>query len=236
MAKQILKMGSDYNGEILGARELENGDFEVAPVEINADGHLIVDSSQSPISGVDKDGVVHQIITDYRGYQVPLDYLHDIVHQRAMYTISHTFLGVAVNGFARMRLKTGTEKTLHFDITFNADLKCRLKTYSAPTITANGTLFQPFNRLIGYGDGLQTFQVYLNPTFTGGTLRGNDFIGSNTGQGSTAVRAGGGRSGGIESVLLPNQEYIIEFQNVGTSASDIGVIINCYEKPDDFPT
>lgn len=154
-----------------------------------------------------------------------------------MYTISHTFLGVAINGFARMRIKTGAEKVLHFDITFNADLKCRLKTYGNPNITANGTLFQPFNRVIGYGNGLQTFLVYLNPTFTGGILRGNDFIGSQTAGGvGSAVRAGVGRSGGIESVLLPNQEYIIEFQNVGTDVSDIGVIINCYEKPDDFPT
>jgi len=223
---------SNYQNQMLGTDD--NG--YVRKIEVNAEGQLVVDTSQAPISGVDKDGTVHQIITDYRGYQVPLDYLHDIVHQRAMYTISHTFLSVATNGYARLRLKTGTEKTLHFDITFNADLKCRLKTYSAPTITVNGTLFAPFNRIIGYGDGLQTFQVYLNPTFTGGTLRGNDFIGSNAGQGSSTVRAGGGKSGGIESVLLPNQEYIIEFQNVGTSASDIGVIINCYEKPDDFPT
>ena len=147
----------------------------------------MVDASQTPISGIDINGEVEQLIVDYRGYLVPIDYLHDIVHQRAMYTISHTFLAVAINGFARMRIKTGAEKVLHFDITFNADLKCRLKTYSNPNITANGTLFQPFNRVIGYGNGLQTFQVYLNPTFTGGVLRGNDFIGSNAGTGGQAI-------------------------------------------------
>lgn len=233
----ILKNMADYKGEILGAHQIDEDTWEVSPIEINADGYMIVDTSQYPINGIDRDGIIHPLITDYRGYQVPLDYLHDIVHQRAMYTISHTFLAVSVNGYARMRLKTGTTKALHFDITFNADLKCRLKTYSSPTITANGTLLAPFNRIIGYGNGLQTFLVYLNPTFTGGTLRGNDFIGSQTAGGvGSAVRAGGGRSGGIESVLLPNQEYIIEFQNVGTEVSDIGVIINCYEKPDDFPT
>ena len=231
----MLKMGVDYNGQILGARELENGDYEVAPIEINSQGYLIVDSSFTPIAGIDRDGVIHSIRTDYRGYQVPIDYLHDIVHQKAMYTISHTFLAVAINGFARLRIKTGVDKALHFDITFNSDLKCRLKTYSSPIIGAGGTLFQPFNRVIGYGNGLQTFQVYLNPTFTGGTLRGNDFTGSNAGTGGQAVRAGGGRSGGVESIILPNQEYIIELQNVGTEVSDIGIIINCYEKPNDFP-
>jgi hypothetical protein len=233
--KFYLKQGADYNFQMLGSRQIDESTFEVAPIEINEQGYLIVDTTQSAIVGVDLTGTLHPIKTDYRGYQVPIDYLHDIVHQKAMYTISHTFLAVGINGFARLRLKTGTTHTLHFDITFNADLKCRLKTYSAPTITGNGTLFQPFNRIIGYGNGLQTFQVYLNPTFTGGTLRANDFIGSNAGTGGQAIRAGGGRSGGIESVLLPNQEYIIEFQNVGTEVSDIGIVINCYEKPDDFP-
>jgi hypothetical protein len=234
MARQILKVPSNYQYQILGSYQVGAEDYEISPIEINEDGFLIVDISQTPITGIDKNGDVEKLIVDYRGYLVPIDYLHDIVHQYAMYTISHTFLSVASNGFARLRLKTGLDKVLHFDITFNADLKCRLKTYSSQTITSNGTLFQPFNRVIGYGDGTQTFEVYLNPTFTGGVLRGNDFIGSNTGQGSSAVRAGGGRPGGVESVLLPNQEYIIEFQNAGTSNSDIGVIINCYEKLNDF--
>lgn len=90
MAKQILKLGSDYNGQILGVRELENGDFEVSPIEINADGYLIVDASQAPISGIDRDGEIEQLIVDYRGYLVPIDYfarhcssacdVHNIAH------------------------------------------------------------------------------------------------------------------------------------------------------------
>lgn len=177
-----------------------------------------------------EDGEQKSIAVDDRGYIIPIDYLHAIVHDKEMYTISHTFLAVAQDAFARVRIKTNA-LSLHFEINYTAELKCRLKTYSSPTIVTQGTLFQPFNRIIGYGNGMQGFQVYLNPTFTGGTLRGNDFTGSNTGTGGTAVRVGGGRQGGVESVIIPNQEFIIEFQNVGSSASDINVIINCYEKP-----
>lgn len=181
------------------------------------------------IKGVSDDKSV-PIVSDDRGYLIPIDYLHAIVHEKEMYTISHTFLAVAQNGFARLRIKTNS-LALHLEINYTSELKCRLKTYSSPTITGQGTLFQPFNRIIGYGDGTQGFQVYLNPTFTGGVLRGNDFSGSNTGTGGAAVRVGGGRQGGVESVIIPNQEFIMEFQNVGSSASDINVIINCYEKP-----
>lgn len=180
------------------------------------------------IKGV-SDGNSYPIISDNRGYMIPIDYIHALVHEKVVYTISHTFLNVVQNGFARIRIKTNA-LALHFEINYNADLKCRLKTYSSPTITNVGTAFQPFNRIIGYGDGTQGFEVYLNPTFSGGVLRGSDFTGSNAGTGGSAVRAGGGKQGGIESVLTPNQEYIIELQNAGASTGDIGVIINCYEK------
>lgn len=212
------------------------GDYEVSPIEIDENGYLKVNMAEStPVSGINLLDEIKPIIVDYRGYLIPIDYQHNIVHEFKMYTISHTFLNVAQNGYGRIRLKTN-DNVLHFEINYNSDLKCRLKTYSSPTITGNGTLFSPFNRVIGYGNGMETFEVYLNPTFTGGTLRGNDFDGSSAGIGINPVRAGAGKSGGIESVLLPNQEYIIEFQNAGTTSSDIGVVINCYEMPNDFPT
>lgn len=191
--------------------------------------NLSADSS-AIVKGIN-DGVAYPIVSDPRGYLIPIDYLHAAIHDKIMYTVSHTFLSVAANGYSRIRLKAGSN-ALHFEINFNADLKCRIKTYSSPTITGNGTLFQPFNRVIGYGNSNQGFEVYLNPTFTGGTLRGNDFSGSQTAGGvGVSVRAGAGRSGGLESILIPNQEFIIELQNAGTDVSDIGVIINCYEKP-----
>lgn len=197
--------------------------------KFNGTGWFLDASSSMVIEGVSDVGS-RPIVSDERGYLIPIDYIHALVHEKVVYTISHTFLNVVQNGFSRIRIKTNA-LALHLEINYNADLKCRLKTYSSPTITGVGTLFQPFNRFIGYGDGTRGFEVYLNPTFTGGILRGNDFSGSNSGTGGTAVRAGGGRQGGIESVLIPNQDYIIEFQNVGSSNSDIGVIINCYEKP-----
>lgn len=181
------------------------------------------------IKGKATDGEYYYVKSDNHGYSIPIDYIHALVHEKIVYTISHTFLAVAQNGFARLRIKTFS-KAVHFEINYNSDLKCRLKTYASPTISTAGTIFEPFNRIIGY-TGTKEFQVYLSPTFTGGTLRANDFIGSNTGVGGNATRAGGGANGGIESVLIPNQEYIIEFQNVGNAFSDIGVLINCYERP-----
>ena len=62
-------------------------------------------------------------------------------------------------------------------------------------------------------------------------MRGNDFIGSNAGTGGNASRAGGSTSGRYESVLIPSQDYIIEFENAGSATGDIGVVVNFYETP-----
>lgn len=76
---------------------------------------------------------------------------------------------------------------------------------------------------------MATSTWFLNSTFTGGSMRGNEFIGSNTGSVGSGTRAGGSTSGRYESVLIPSQDYIIEFENAGGATGDIGVIVNFYE-------
>lgn len=164
-----------------------------------------------------------------RGNAIFIDFLHHLVHQERLFTVSHTFLGVT-NGTKRvLHIKTDG-KAIHFEINFNADLKVRLKTYESPTIEAEGTPIQPFNRVIGSTE-VATSTYFLGSTFSDGIMRGNDFSGSNVGQGASGVRAGGSTSGRIESVLIPSQDYIIEFENAGGGTSDIGVILNFYETP-----
>jgi hypothetical protein len=164
-----------------------------------------------------------------RGNAIFIDFLHHLVHSERVFTVSHTFLNVAADGKVRIHLKTDGN-AVHFEINWNSDLKTRLKTYESPTITANGTLHAPFNRVVG-STKTPTSLWYLNSTFTGGIMRGNDFIGSNTGSPGSGTRAGGSTSGRFESVLIPSQDYIIEFENVGGAIEDVGVVVNFYESP-----
>ena len=199
---QILKESANYNNQMLVTYDNEDGTYSVITLK------------------GDRTGILRMI-----------DYWHDLVHQGKAHTFSETSEDVAANGFYRIRIKTN-DKALHLEINFTGELKTRLKTFYNPTLTADGTLYTGvFNRIAGRPSTLVT-EFYVGATYTVGVeteARGNDFSGSNTGQGGGAVRVGGGRSGGLETMVVPNSEYIIEFQNVGENPSDINVILNMYE-------
>jgi hypothetical protein len=200
MGKVYLEQGADYEGQTLVTYTDMYGDEYVMPM-----------------------------LSDGRGYQVPIDYQHHLVHMRKVFTISHTFLNVAIGGKVSVAL-IADGYPLHIpDFVINSDVKVRLKSYLNPTITPDtGTEYIPFNRVssnsVSFGG-----TVILSPTFTGGTLRGNDFSGSSSGTGTNAYRAGGNRSGGIESVVDSNDILIYEFENAGTAVTDINIIVNLYE-------
>lgn len=201
---QILKEQRNYLGQMLVTHDNLDGTYNVVTLKSDTTGRLTT-----------------------------LDYWHDVVHNRKAHTFSETSEDVAKNLFYRIRIKTGS-KSLHLEINYTGELKTRLKTFYAPVISTDGDLYEGvFNRVAGVSNTLES-EFYINPTYTIGVnteSRGNDFSGSNTGQGGGAVRVGGGRSGGLETVILPNSEYIIELQNVGENPSDINIILNMYETP-----
>jgi len=199
---QVLKQGADYKNQVLVTCDNGDGTYDVTTLKGDRNGTLKT-----------------------------IDYWHDIVHRGLAHTFSDTREDVASNGYYRIRISTGN-KALHLEINYTGELKTRLKTFYNPTITTNGTLYtNVFNRIAGLPPNIET-EFYVDATYTAGAeteTRGRDFSGSNTGTGGGAVRVGGGRSGGLETVITPNSEYIIEFQNVGDNPSDINVILNMYE-------
>lgn len=155
-----------------------------------------------------------------------IDYAHRKVHQGEMWTYDNTKLAVADLGTYILRIKTGT-KRIHFNIDWIGEFKTRFKTYSGATITTPGTRVYPFNRKLD-STAVLVSEFYADPTFTGGTLRGNSFKGAS---GNVQTRAGGAGSAGLESNFAPNSEFIIVLENVSGVAADLGYIINCYEEP-----
>lgn len=198
---QVLKQGADYSNQMLVTHDNGDETYNVITLKSDATGRL---SS--------------------------IDYWHEKVHEGTAHTMSETLEDVGVDDYYRIRIDTGS-KALHIEINYVGELKTRLKTFYNP-VTTNGTLYTGvFNRIAGRPTTIES-DFYTGSTYTldaGSQSRGNDFSGSDTGGGGRAVRAGGGRSGGLETIILPNSKFIIEFRNVGTNPSDINVLINMYE-------
>lgn len=224
MKKVSLRQGADYKGQMLGTFPLDAENDYVRPVIVTEDGKL-----EAVLSGIDMQGNSKPLITDHRGFQVPIDYLHNLVHAERVFTISHTFLNVPVNGKVSIML-VADGLPLHIpDFLITTETKMRLKSYLNPTVTAGtGIPYAPFNR---YTSATNLFggTVVLSPVFTSNVPRGNDFMGANTGTGGNAIRAGGNRSGGIETLIGAGDALIYEFENVGNAVSDINIIVNLYE-------
>ena len=113
-----------------------------------------------------------------------------------------------------------------------AEGKVYFRTYSEFVLTNDGTgasqlltsKLTQFNRYAGSDYEYKTMAFY-NPTFTGGKLRGNRMLPFGSGS-----KATGGSSGTrIESVFQPNQNYIIELQNVSGQARDLEIVLDWYE-------
>jgi len=143
----------------------------------------------------------------------------DGLETKDYHTLSKTF-SVAQNGYVRVLLKTNNE-AVKFVVNLTSELKCRYKSYTQATITANGTEIPTFCREVGIPT-THTFKTYQSPTYTGGILRADDFVGSNTPQ----VKLGGSMIGGVDSRIPKNSHLIIEIQNVGNTTSDVNLVIN----------
>lgn len=163
-----------------------------------------------------------------------LDTVHSKIHTGETYTSNWLAVGVANDGFARLRFKA-TTKQCHLVINYNSDGKAYFRTYYGTTYTANGTAPEG-----GATANLSSFQrnsipniaptatVFHTPTVNVlGSRRGNQLINGGTGNNTT----GGGGGTRLESIINPNEDLLIEIQNKSGAAGtkDIGFILDWYE-------
>ena len=164
--------------------------------------------------------------TDGGYYFGLINVLHQAVHEKKMHTISYTKESVASDGSLFVRIIAGANKDIHTRISFSGEGKTRLKSYKGTTYTGNGTLYVPFNRQTKEPNNLEA-TVYIDPVIdTLGEQRGNDFVGS----GAAGARAGGTGNGEIETIINAGTELLIEIVNASNATSDLGCIVNLYER------
>lgn len=171
------------------------------------------------------------LIMDRSEALIGIDLVHHYVHKGVTYTANYLEKAVANNNFIKLHFKTG-EASAHLIIELECEGKVYFRTYSNVTITNNGTppselltaKLTLFNRFGCRSNGNKT-NVFSNPTFTGGVLRGNRMLPFGTG----GTASGGTSAGRIESVICPNSSFIIELQNVSGQTRDLGIVLDWYE-------
>lgn len=164
-----------------------------------------------------------QFMKLYNGYSINIDKQLFDVEQGNVYTFSKTWVSVADDSSAWVRLKTTTDK-MKFEIYLSTEAKVYLKTYAGSTYSDTGSVYTPFNRLIGSTNTSTAIVTYDCVYDSLGAMRGDDLLG---GSGSTKA---GGETNRILSVLLPNRDVLIRVQNKAGQAKDINVIINYIEE------
>lgn len=98
----------------------------------------------------------------------------------------------AQNAFHRVFVQAPNDKDVMIAISYSSEDFILFNTYSGVASITGGTVTQGFNRKIGSTETMDTVITYDPTSFTGGTLRGNDFVGSS---GATSTRAGGSAGG-----------------------------------------
>lgn len=155
-----------------------------------------------------------------------LEFVRLQANQGNLFTISKKILGIANDGYARLRLHNISDKRIVPSINVGADAKSYLNTYVNTTYSNDGTEVIPFNRKTSQGKLSQT-KAYINPAITQlGSKRGDDII-----LGSTGPQKIGGSAGGDSvTVLMPGDDLLIEVQNKsGAQTIDVNFIVNYVE-------
>lgn len=175
------------------------------------------------ITGRDQDGNRVFQSFDEHGHPIGVTAVLHNIHQGNVYTISKTWLSVADDSSAMLRVKSNGSQ-LHFEIYTATEGKAYLMTYAGTTYSDTGTVYTPFNRLIGSTNTSSAIITY-DPTVSNlGSLRGDDLLGA------TGATKAGGSTSQIESVLMPNKEFLLRVQNKSGQAKDINIIINYIEE------
>jgi hypothetical protein len=166
---------------------------------------------------------------DYKTVRPPIlsiDNEHWEIHGGNFYTVSKTNRVVPTNHYVYHRIKA-TDLSCHVKISWGTEFKCYLRTYEGSVFSVVNVPYLPFNRIIGLDKPCLT-EWYTLQTATPvnlGVLRGDDAVGAS---GNPQQRAGGSGSGSLETIIPPNQEMLIEVQNVGVEGY-IDITCNFYE-------
>lgn len=154
-----------------------------------------------------------------------IEVLHALVHAKKMYTISSRH-DTPQNGKHSILITAGA-KDIHLRIGYSSEDFAFFNTYSN-VVPTGGSAYPAFNRFVGSAANTPLYTVLKNITsFTGGQVRGQDFVGK---AGVASQRAGGTGASDIETIIPAGSNLLIELQRVDSGNAFTGIICNLYER------
>ena len=157
---------------------------------------------------------------------INIDAAHQRVHNGDFFTVSKRTTGIADNGFAYLRIKTGANHC-HFSFAVTTTGKAYVDTQIGNTYSADGTAITPTNRNTTSGFAAPTTLFYSGPTVNqAGTTRFEDIV---PGGDHVQSRVGSVGSYAVETKLAPSQDILIAVQNKAGAAIDVAIVVNFYE-------
>lgn len=162
------------------------------------------------------------------GGMVVIDSDHQMVHRKAMYTVTYYNLAVVNNGTASLGLTIPNGFEIHIkDMNIVADgFPWVFDAVIDATYTNSGTFLIPFNHYSSSTAPLSTMSVNVNPTSL--PAEGDYAILFGGGTGVAATSSTGGFSPDAEYILHPGN-HLLRATNKSGATNEYGIALTWYE-------
>ena len=158
-----------------------------------------------------------------------IDISHKRLHEGCLFTGTKLFSGAGQIGngsSVNFLIKVGASYRPHFIVALAAGGNFTTQFFEAPTVSANGTPVDLFNRLRSSSNTSET-TVYYAPTVTDD----GDALQTSLLPGGRVAQAVGGQDGGfdLEMVLEKSTDYIFRATNIAGQSMPANVAVHFYE-------
>lgn len=177
------------------------------------------------ITSVNIKNLLDSLLFDHNEGFIIGDIVHHHIHEGIYFECQQIYLQVPNDGYIRWLVKAPPTKAMHLIAVIVAEGKTYMKTYTGTTFTNEGTPVPIFNRRIGVSPASESV-ITQNPTINVlGTKRFDTFIPGGLGPQSS----GGVSDQRVETLVLPNNSFLLQLQNVSGQAKDIALNLQWYE-------
>lgn len=161
---------------------------------------------------------------------IVISHFHEEIHDGNHYNVSHLFTAVADDGFALLRITTGSTMELHFTFEVDSESKILIDVLEGTTYSGDGTAVTAFNNRRSSANTTDATIRHTPTIDAAGTIIDQHMAGAAGGTpAATAIGGVGGNQN--EWVFKIDAEYLIRVQNKdGTNTKDIVINAFYYEE------
>jgi hypothetical protein len=153
------------------------------------------------------------------------DYIHHLIHEGFMFSLSHMEEGIADNGSIDMLFVVGPDHILQWTHECLASKTFRIEIYEGPTVSDLGTALKVVNMNRASPRNLDTV-AYTDPTVTDNGLKLFEQV---LPGGGNQPSSGGQSRPNLEWLFAKSTMIYMKMINISGAAGDASCIVNMYE-------